>query len=117
MNAIYAKFSAITTARAVNTVDLLASGWNEQVGALAIANGCEATVGFSTEAERDAFMAAFPKMVGLRKNGLYLATGCVPCVTFSVRMDSNGTTGAANEAGVKRATRFASIAATLFPAR
>jgi hypothetical protein len=117
MNAITAKFNAITATSTITIVDMLACGWSAAAGELAIANGCDAMVAFATEAERDAFMAAFPKMVGLRANHLYHSTGKLPCATFSVRMASNGTTGAANEAGAKRVARFAAIAATLFPAR
>lgn len=115
--ATYAHFGTRTADRYSVLCDLLATGLTEAVRELAAANGCHSTVAFATEAERDAFVALFPKSVNVRKNVMYHRAGVLPCAEFSVATTSTGVTGAVNETGAKRLARYTAILATVFPAR
>lgn len=69
----------------------------------------EASVYFDTEEERDAFLAKFPKSVGLRKNVCGVKDiGWVPCVQLRAKFRTDGVNGGVNETGIKRSRRFLS---------
>lgn len=64
---------------------------------------------FNTVEERDAFVARFPRYVGVKKghvNGL----GNVFDASVHIQFRSNGTTGASNEAGIKRVRKALELA-------
>ena len=118
--ATHASFQTFTAEGSGVCVDLLASGWSESAATLAIAQGCSCLFIFGTEAERDAFVALFPKMVGLHKIKVTIGwegDTRLPGASFGVNTRRTGVTGTLNETGLKRLTRLASILATVFPAR
>jgi hypothetical protein len=61
---------------------------------------------FATVEERDAYIAARPKMLRLKAATLHSDGGKRPIVTFDVSFIADGVTGSANETGMKRLRRF-----------
>ena len=71
-----------------------------------------AYVMFSNEADRNAFVALFPKFVGVKGN---YCSGVDfdrrPSASFRVSLSPDGTTGAVNESGLKRVRAFTKVCA------
>lgn len=115
--ALTAHLTTQTTDRYCLDIKLLNEGLDEATCARVRESHCDFFASFDTEADRDAFIALFPKMVNFRKSYRSTSARDFPAVRLFISMSSTGTTGAANETGMKRWTRFAAIATQLFPAR
>jgi len=72
----------------------------------------EAYATFSTDEERDAFIAKFPKSVKLWGTSLRDLDGKTwSCARFQVVLQSNAVVGEVNEAGLKRLAKFQEVLA------
>ena len=75
------------------------------------------SIAFETEAERNEFVAKFPKYVNVKSVSISgMARGCtnapadkLPMARFIVDLSKNEVTGEANETGVKRLAKFREI--------
>lgn len=82
----------------------------------------DARVFFNTPEERDAFVARFPKSVGVRSyRQAVLSADCTSVEHYyfgagiGVLLVANDANGGVNEAGIKRARRFISVLVKEFP--
>lgn len=77
--------------------------------------GAQLYAEFATFEERDAYMAARPKSLGLKPNRM-AGPASRPLISFQVSFHANKVTGDANETGKRRLRRFLELCEVYAPA-